>query len=66
VAGIDKRIEALEALIGQPEEEDPEGEARRALMRDIMNEYGRLRACRANRSYISGACSSARTSNPRA
>jgi hypothetical protein len=52
VAGIDRRIEALERLIQTPEDEG--AAVRQALMRDILGEFGRLRACRANSSYRGG------------
>lgn len=47
MASIDKRIETLEGLIGPPEEEDLEGEARRALLRAILDEHAYLKASRA-------------------
>ena len=52
MAGIAKRIEALERLIEPPEDEG--AAVRQALMRDILGEFGRLRACRANSSYRGG------------
>ena len=52
MAGIDRRIEALERLIQTPEDEG--AAVRQALMRDIVGEFGRLRVCRANSSYRGG------------
>ena len=47
MASIDKRIEALEGLIGPPEEPDPDRETAKALRRAILDEHARLKASRA-------------------
>ncbi len=53
MGSIDRRIERLEALIPPPE--DADAQLQRAVMQDIMAEYGRLRACRANSGYRGGS-----------
>ena len=47
MAGIERRIEALEGLIGRQEEEGPDAATRRALLRAILNEHAALKASRA-------------------
>jgi hypothetical protein len=55
VGSIERRIEVLEDLLsGQGREEDPAAELRREIMRTILDEFGRLRACRANGHYRGG------------
>ncbi len=55
MGSIERRIEALERLIEPSEAEDEVAELRAALTRDIMGEYARLRACRANSGYRGGS-----------
>ena len=43
MASLERRVEALEGLIGQPEE-DPEAAARWALMRAILDEFALLKS----------------------
>jgi hypothetical protein len=52
VAGIDKRIADLERLIVAPEDE--EAELRRAVIRDILDEFAALTSRRARNSYRGG------------
>lgn len=47
MAGIEKRIEALEGLIGAPEDEGTARETAKVLMRAILDEFARLKASRA-------------------
>jgi hypothetical protein len=44
VGGIDKRLDALERLVGTPDEGS---EHRRIVVRDILNEFAALKASRA-------------------
>jgi hypothetical protein len=47
MGSLDKRIEALEGLIQPPEQEDEAVALRRALIRDILDEFASLKASRA-------------------
>ena len=49
---LERRVEELERLIGQPKDEG--AEARRAVIIDIVNEVSRLKSCRATNSYRGG------------
>jgi hypothetical protein len=52
VASIDKRIADLERRLVPPEDEG--AELRRAVIRDILDEFAALKACRARNSYRGG------------
>jgi hypothetical protein len=52
MANIEKRIEDLERLLPPPEDEG--AELRRAVMRDILDEFAALKACRARNVYRGG------------
>lgn len=55
MASIGRRIEDLERLFGEaPTPEDEAAELRRAVRRDIMDEFARLKACRATQHYRGG------------
>jgi hypothetical protein len=54
VGSIDKRIADLERLIGPASLEDEDAERRWAVMRDILDEFAALKACRARNSYRGG------------
>ena len=47
MASVERRIAALEGLIQPPEQEDEAAALRRALIRDILDEFARLKASRA-------------------
>jgi hypothetical protein len=55
VGSIDKRIAHLERLIGPASPEDEGAERRRAAIRDILDEFAALKACRARNSYRGGS-----------
>lgn len=55
MGSIERRIEALERLIEPSEADDAGAAVRRALTHAIMDEYGRLKACRANSGYRGGS-----------
>jgi hypothetical protein len=49
---VEKRLDDLEEQFGPPEDE--EAKLRRAVIRDILNEFSRLGACRARNRYRGG------------
>ena len=53
MGSIDRRLDDLEGHF-RPPDEDHEAELRRAVMRDILDEFSRLRSCRAARVYRGG------------
>ena len=54
MGSVDRRLEDLERLIQGPSPEDEEAELRRAVIRDILDEFSRLKACRARNVYRGG------------
>ena len=52
MGSIDKRLEDLEGQFAPPEDE--EAELRRAVIRDILNEFAALKSCRARGHYRGG------------
>jgi hypothetical protein len=54
VGSIDKRIADLERLIGPASPEDEEAELRRAVIRDILDEFAALKSRRARNVYRGG------------
>jgi hypothetical protein len=54
VGSIDKRIADLERLVGPASPEDEEAELRRAVIRDILDEFAALKGCRARNGYRGG------------
>ena len=55
MGGLEKRIRDLERLYGEaPTPEDEADEVRAVVMRDIMEEFGRLKSCRATQHYRGG------------
>ena len=51
---LERRIEELERIIGQPSEADEEAELRRVVLRDVVNELSSLKASRARNGYRGG------------
>ena len=54
MGSVDRRLEDLERLIQGPSPEDEEAELRRAVIRDILDEFSRLSSCRARNRYRGG------------
>lgn len=52
MGGLEKRIEALEGRMPPPKDEA--AEIRREITIAILDEFGRLKACRANKHYRGG------------
>ena len=55
MGGLEQRIRDLERLYGEaPTPEDEAAEVRAVIMREIMEEFGRLKSCRATQHYRGG------------